>query len=353
MPRESDLVLIGTGSLARSVCYALADTARGGQVTILGRNAAAVREIAIVAGARARATGNAWLFEGITSDIANGPMLAERLAVARPRIILQAASLQSFWETESGTSAWAATLREGGYGVTIALQAALIDRTALAADEAAPAAILLNACYPDAVNPLLAIRNRRVLSGIGNIAILEAIFQNRRAGAQLRMLAHHYHLGALARGELSRTPRIWLDDDEIEKPFVLVSDLAAIRGAEMNQITGASVAALLNGILGGANMRRHLCGPLGLPGGYPVCMRGERVELDLPAGISTEAAIQFNTDAARAEGVVVAECHVTFTGPARKALTRVSPAISAGFPVNELDAATAEFIRLREKLRCK
>ena len=132
----------------------------------------------------------------------------------------------------------------------------------------------------------------------------------------------------------------------------MVSDLAAIRGAEMNQITGASVAALLKGILDERNIRRHLCGPLGLPGGYPVRMVGGQVELDLPPAISTEGAIQFNTDAARAEGVVVTERRVTFTGPARNALARVSPALSVGFPVNELNAAIAEFIVLRERLRC-
>lgn len=353
MPRGNDLVLIGTGSLARSICYALADTPRGGQVTILGRDAGAVREIAIVASARAQAIGNPWIFEGITTDVANGPMLAERLAAAQPRIILQAASLQSFWETETGTSAWAATMREGGYGVTIALQAALIDGTALATDEATPDAILLNACYPDAVNPLLAMRTRRKISGIGNVAILEAIVRNRSPDAQLRILAHHYHLSAHARGELGQAPRIWFDDDEIQEPLVAISDLAAIRGAEINQITGASVAGLLNGILGGASIRCHLCGPLGLPGGYPVRMLGGQVELDLPPAISMDAAVQFNTDAARAEGVVVAEGRVTFTGPARNALARVSPALSNGFPVNELDAATVEFIRLRERLQCK
>ena len=195
MPRGNDLVLIGTGSLARSICYSLADTARGGQVTILGRDPSTVREIAIVAGARARANGTSWIFEGISTDIANGPMLTERLAATQPRIILQAASLQSFWETESGTSAWAKMLREGGYGVTIALQAALIDRTALAAAEAAPNAILLNACYPDAVNPLLAQRNRRVLSGVGNIAILEEIVPDRPPGVQLRILSGHREYG--------------------------------------------------------------------------------------------------------------------------------------------------------------
>lgn len=353
MPDVNDLVLIGTGSLARSICYALADTMPGGQVTIIGRDAGAVREIAIVAGGRARAMGNSWIFEGIATDIANEQMLAEQLALTRPRIILQAASLQSFWETETGTSAWAVMLREGGYGVTIALQAALINRTALAADEGAPEAILLNACYPDAVNPLLAMRKRRILSGVGNIAILEAIVSTRPPNAQLRMLAHHYHLGAHTRGKVGQAPRIWFDNDEIQEPFGAISELAAIRGAEINQITGASVAALLNGFISRASMRCHLCGPFGLPGGYPVRILGGQVELDLPPAISKQVAIEFNTEAAREEGVVVAESRVTFTGPARHALARVSPALSDGFSVDELDDVTVEFIRLRERLLCR
>jgi hypothetical protein len=243
-------------------------------------------------------------------------------------------------------------LREGGYGVTIALQAALVDGTAIAAEEAASEALLLNACYPDAVNALLAKRNRRVLAGIGNIAILQAILADPPAGAAVRVLAHHYHLGAVSRRGPCIAPRIWIGRQELPDPLAAISDLAAIRGAEMNQVTGACTAAMLNGILSAEIFRGHLCGPLGMPGGYPVRVHKGAIELDLPPTISPEAAMAFNVDAARAEGVVVVGRHVTFTGPALSALTQVSPSLAVGFDVKDLDLVVGEFVNLREKLRC-
>lgn len=288
----------------------------------------------------------------MAGDISNQSFLSDRFASLQPIIILQAASLQSYWETETGTSAWADLLREGGYGITIALQAALVDCTAAAANDAVPSAILFNACYPDAVNPLLTRRKRQVLAGIGNIAILEAAIDVPRPDGELRILAHHYHLGAHLRPG-GAGPRIWVCDKEVADANAAISNLATVRGAEMNHITGATAASLLNGILGGQSLRCHVCGPLGLPGGYPVRLQGRQVELDLPAGISLEAAVAFNAEAAFAEGVVVTERNVNFSGRARTALARAAPQLAGGFCVDELDGAIKEFLQLREEMRCR
>ena len=50
-------------------------------------------------------------------------------------------------------------------------------------------------------------------------------------------------------------------------------------------------------------MRTHAPGVLGLPGGYPICVRRKSIELDLPAGISRDEAVEFNNLWARADGV--------------------------------------------------
>ena len=50
-------------------------------------------------------------------------------------------------------------------------------------------------------------------------------------------------------------------------------------------------------------MRTHAPGVLGLPGGYPICVRRKSIELDLPAGISRDEAVEFNNLWARANGI--------------------------------------------------
>jgi hypothetical protein len=40
-----------------------------------------------------------------------------------------------------------------------------------------------------------------------------------------------------------------------------------------------------------------------LPGGYAICVRRKSIELDLPAGISRDEAVEFNNLCARADGV--------------------------------------------------
>lgn len=40
-----------------------------------------------------------------------------------------------------------------------------------------------------------------------------------------------------------------------------------------------------------------------MPSGYPICVRRKSIELDLPAGISRDEAVEFNNLCARADGV--------------------------------------------------
>jgi len=51
------------------------------------------------------------------------------------------------------------------------------------------------------------------------------------------------------------------------------------------------------------SVRTHAPGVLGLPGGYPICVRRKSIELDLPDGISRDEAVEFINLWARADGV--------------------------------------------------
>lgn len=92
-------------------------------------------------------------------------------------------------------------------------------------------------------------------------------------------------------------------------------------------------------------------GPLGLPGGYPVAVRGRSLDLDLPAGLSRTDAIAYNRRFAKHDPVRLGDDgHVVYADQARHALAEASPEVAKGFHVSDLDAAAAEMLALRDRL---
>ncbi|WP_165961046.1 hypothetical protein [Actinocrispum wychmicini] len=262
--------------------------------------------------------------------------------------VLVCASSQSPWEHSVAPSAWTALVRRAGFGITLPFQAepaVRIGRLLAGRDDGA---WLINACFPDAVNPLLAALGVPVLCGIGNIALLAASAQ---AGlglpdqSRLRLLAHHRHLREPGPDE--QEVLAWQDDQPIEDVRSLLAAQRATGRAELNDVTGHAAALLVTGMLAGKVVDTNLPGPLGMPGGYPVRLHGTELTLRLPAGVSESEAVAYNQRAAAADGVVVADGGVTFGVE----LAGLAPELADGFGVDELPAATAALYALRERLR--
>ncbi|MEU7003418.1 hypothetical protein [Nonomuraea sp. NPDC046570] len=340
------LALVGTGGLARAICYSLAGNPHPARVLVIGRDAAKAAAIAYVAATRAAVAGVRTTFQPLTADLADPGSLARH----RPRGVLLAASTQSPWEGLAAPSAWTALLKRAGFGLTLPFQADSALRVGAAAAEAG--AWFVNACFPDAVNPLLAARGVPVLCGIGNAGLLAASLQAALGlpdqGA-LRVLAHHVHL---------YTPEgpqdealAWCDG----RPVAGVGDLLAAQRAtprtELNHVTGHTAARVLDALLRGTDLDTSLPGPLGLPGGYPVRLTGGRVETRLPPELSRAEAVAFNQRAALRDGVAVDGDHVVFGPAARTELDPLAPDLAAGFPVSDLEQVTWHLDLLRARLR--
>lgn len=172
---QARLVVVGSGSLARAVCGSLAAVATAPvAVTVLARRPDAAAEVAYLTGTRAALAGRpvTAAAAGLVPD-----RLADDLAGLDPTAVLVCASYQSPWERTAAPSAWTDLLGRAGFGAGLPLQAGLATDVARALAKAAPAAALLNACFPDAVNPLLAALGLPVLCGIGNAAIVAASLQ--------------------------------------------------------------------------------------------------------------------------------------------------------------------------------
>jgi hypothetical protein len=343
------LAVIGTGSLAREVCHSLAVLHAGAaRVVVIGRRPGPAAEVCYVASARAAASGRAGRvrFEPV---VAQGPDLGEALAALAPAGVLVCASTQSPWERLSAPSAWTALVERAGFGITLPLQG----EYALAAGAALPAGgWLVNACYPDAVNPLLAARGVPVLCGVGNVGLLAASLQSALGlpdQGRLRVLGHHAHLRQPAYAEDEALA--WCDGEPVTEVGKQLSAQRAADRRELNHITGLTAALVVGALLTGGVLDTSLPGPLGLPGGYPVRLSGGRLELRLPAGLTTAGAVAHNQRWAVADGAVVEGGRVVFSDRAGDELRAVAPELADGFEAADVDDVTRRMQQLRERLR--
>lgn len=339
MTSTADLAVIGSGSLARAVCCSLAVAARDPlRITVLGRSERSAGEVAYLGQTRSRLSGAPVRFEARPlSD----------LEIQRPDVALVCASEHSPWEKTSAPSAWTELIAAAGFGITLPLQATLALRVRLAL----PDALVVNACFPDAVNPLLKAYGAPVFCGVGNVAIIAASL----AAAldvqpeRLQLLAHHSHLHGQANPD--DQPLAWLDGEQLSDVGQTLAAQHRPPGAQLNLVTGHSAALLLLGILRGNTGRVNVPGPLGLPGGYPSEIKGSEIALDLPPGWSETDAVAFNQRAAHADGVVVGDEAVRFTPRAQAALREVAPKLCDGFAPSELLQAAQLVRELRDRLR--
>ncbi|MFL6129163.1 MAG: hypothetical protein ACJ73E_08850 [Mycobacteriales bacterium] len=345
-------MVVGSGSLARSVCFSLAMTSTAPlAVTVLARSAARAAEVGYVAGTAARLTGRPVTVAAAAVDLRSGE-LADALAELGPAAVLVLASAHSPWERRTRPSAWTELLDRAGFGVTLPLQAAVAAEVGRAVAAACPAALLLNGCFPDAVNPLLTALGIPVHCGIGNAAILAASLQAGLAlpdQRDLAVLAHHVHLHEPE--DPDDEALAWVGGTPVEKVGALLAAQRATDPQVVNQVTGLTAALLLRGVLAGTEVPAVLPGPLGLPGGYPVLVRGAALSLRLPPGVDRAAAVAWNQRMAERDGVRVEADRVAFAPAAAEALAPYLPELAAGFAVRDTPAVTETLLALRTRLR--
>jgi hypothetical protein len=345
-------MLIGTGALAREVgaCLATADR-EPLDIVVVGRSAAKAAEVGYIVSARAATAARAMAVRTAGIDLEDEDALTRALAAESPVGVLLCASVQSPWEHATAPSAWTDLLSCAGFAVTLPLQARLALRVGRTVPRASPAAWLVNACYPDAVNRLLQLCGIPVLCGIGNVAILQASLRAALAldGAVLRVLGHHLHLHAPA--DAAQEARAWSGARPLAGVGTLLAAQRQTGRPELNRVTGYAAALLLASLCAGRPVRASLPGPLGLPGGYPVRITGGRLTLDLPADLRDEDAIAANETWARLDGVVVGQNRVRYAPRVLAALDRVRAGHAADFHPQDVAEAAAQMLALRERLR--
>src|SRR5579863_1852813 len=307
--RAPALAVIGSGSLAQAVCRYLctqdpAAFGTGLDVLLIARDETAAKVACTVAGGLAALAGRPVRFRPATAELSDEASLAEVLGAAKPLGVLLCASYQSPWERLRAPSEWTALLGRAGFGLMLPLQAAPAIGVGEAIARAYPGAWFVNACFPDAVNPVLAHLGVPVTCGAGNVAMLGAALASTlrlTEPSRLKVVAHHRHLHAPEPGE--QEAMAWLDDQPLDDVTARLADLRSAPRDSLVELAGASAAQVAAALISGGRLDAQLPGPLGLPGGYPVRIESGTLTLRLPAGLAESDAVAFNQRAAARDGV--------------------------------------------------
>ena len=371
MARACDILIFGSGSFAQRIACDLASMASTAiTVALAGRNTARLAWIATAARARAHMFGRPLRLATYEIDLAVPAAASSLLATLEPAVIVQAASVQAGAVIAAAGTAWTRLVAEGGLSATAVFQALLTSRIARDVADLGLKSQLINCCFPDVANGIIAGMGLPVLCGIGNIAILAHAFAGSRAAAHakqdraaqdqaapdLKLLCHYQNIAAWRRPRWERAgppARVWLDGREIGDVFDRFADVQ-LTPEPVIDISGASGVTLMLALAAGRDWRGHVPGPAGLPGGYPVALTAGRLALDLPAALSQDDAVAWNARFEAENGLVVAaDGRVHYAGRLRDRLRVESPALAAGFHVDDLEQVYEEFSRLRQRLMAR
>jgi len=291
-------------------------------------------------------------------DLLSGDDTAELLGQSMPAVVVQAASAQAASVIARKGDEWSRLVARGGLSASAVFQALLSMRVARAIVQASPETRLVNCCFPDVVNGMIAGAGLPVLCGIGNVAILSNAFAGQRDPAMpeaLRMICHYQNIGPFRQPSERRSgapPRVWIGDVEVGDVFRTFAGVQLTPEPAID-ISGASGVPVALAIAAGTAWAGHVPGPAGFPGGYPVRLaRDGTLTLDLPAGLSREAAIAWNASHEERNGLVVeGDGRVRYTGVLGDLLHAASPELARGFRLADLEDVYCAMAELRTRLQ--
>jgi hypothetical protein len=304
--RDIDVLIFGSGSLARAVVLACAGYPNVDMsMMVVGRGHAVSASLARLARARAAALDTHLVISCAECDYSEDG-LDRLLCGVRPKIILVLASRQSPWTM---SARWRQLIETIGYGFTLPLQAIVADAIFRRARRAYPKAHFVNGCYPDMVNALLVRRGMSVIGGIGNVAILAAALRTCYPGHTIRVLAHHAHIAALVRRQWNGLPKpiLWLDDQRTPYDFATSAETVVLPADDsLNSVTGAAAIPMLRALAGRTEpWDGHVPGVNGQLGGYPTRVDTNGFLIALPHDMGLEEAVGLNETFSEFDGVTI------------------------------------------------
>ena len=344
------IAIFGLGDLGRRLLARLCSELIACELLICGRLRPSVVEII----QREHRTHSSIRF--ISIDLTNVSRVEELLRKEMPHLVVQCASLLSPWHLHENPSRVSNLLIGAGFAAQLSAQLVIPYSVMTAARAVDFRGHIVNCSFPDAVNTILGRIGLAPTIGIGNVAMIEhrvlaAMSEGERLTYKFaRVLAHHSQVApsmkSTAPADRNSWPRIFLGEDGIPSDEHAYRSPPLMLNRDLNSLTCQSAIPLLASLLPeGSELRTSAPGPFGLPGGYPIHVKDQKIELDLPPGWNIHEATRLQRMAARMDGIeeITSDGTVCYTADAASTLRLVDPALAEPLAP---DQAQCRFARL-------
>ncbi len=277
-------------------------------------------------------------YEHHTLDLADGDAIARLLADVRPDVVIHSAAMQSprVFMNADIDEGLRAEIRAATFSLWLPWHLLPATQLVHATERAGVDTTIVNACFPDVVNPAIWARfGHGPLAGAGNVEVsaatvagyaIEATGEAAEA-VRVRLVGSHA-LMAYGASLVPHHLEVRLRGQEVTADYDLATILSSwperIEWGRVDWFSLFAASAVKNALAltGSAPARIHMSGPMGLPGGYPVTVAEGKIQLDLPRGLTRREAVAINEAAARFDAIksIEADGTVSYTGEARAAM---------------------------------
>jgi hypothetical protein len=243
----------------------------------------------------------------------------ELLVQKDPRVILNGSSLQPYWVITQLPKETFLKLKAAGYGPWLPLHLILTQKLMQAVKQSGIETHVVNAAFPDAVNPVLGKVGMAPTIGLGNmdnfIPGIQKIVGEKlgmaRRDVKVWMVGHHYLREAFRHfGNSAGAPyfcKIHVGNRDVTPEFdlekLLLDAVNLVVGMRNDAAVASSGVKNVLAILWDTQEITHSPGPAGLEGAYPIRLGANGAEVYLPEGLTLERAIQINREGQRLEGI--------------------------------------------------
>lgn len=309
------VAVVGTGDLASKTTQLLSMQRPEVQILLIGRNADRAERAANLARLAGRQMGLAPRVQARAVGSFRSGRFADTLREFNPTTVFLAVSELPWYRLELLPETWRERLYALGLGPWAPVHLAPVLEAMHGIASSGTATTVVNAGYPDAINPML--RRAKFVSGpilgVGHVAnyvpgLTEAIAQELGAeynDVKVRVVCHHAVTRRIGReGAIKDAPidiRVAYRGNDVTPELdraQLFKSLAAEKsrpsGRDGSWMTAASSARVLSMVLGGGAVDAHAPGVDGRIGGYPVRRVDGRVIPDLEGFVSEDLARELN-----------------------------------------------------------
>jgi hypothetical protein len=319
MKDQTTLMLIGLGGLGEAVLEFLAREEEIGKIVVGSRNVKRGEERCNLARMGATAQGYHPEIEFVPLDIDHVDETADLIYRVSPDIILNTASMMTWWYPSLFPEEQREELERAGFGVWLPIHLHLVMKLMQTLKLVNFKGHSLNASFPDVVNPILKARGVTPTAGIGNLD--EVIPKLKLLGSEkigvrtkdlkVTMVGHHALEKWVFGGRSDQPPPFYLKvefegrdvTEQMKAKELLFGSYPLPKGSIWQHLSAGSAVRMVKALLSAEDVHLHAPGLNGLPGGYPVTASKSGLKLALPGELSLNQAIEINEASHPFDGV--------------------------------------------------